>query len=305
MFKTEPDMAKQTAKNNQSLSENRVISLAAAVGDLKAHVDDMLPEGQYVKVDHFTAALSRLGRVLAQMSEHPGTLVVDRQQASTLIVSLLLVQSASSPLLEEDHSIQALLKLDAKELATAVKEVKRLIKNAHTTQMDFLSFQRELETTRNPAVSRRVLPFIGPDGRTVVTSAGPIDLSCQQKAPSTFLCEELITVDCTIARGLDESTRIFEIRTLAVQSSEFSLIHPNRMYRIELQQDAHRTAILLGQLLKAPLRVTVQIVNASILPTRVNDLTLLLEGVHLAVKDPDLLIQGLAEQLTLDFSSEG
>lgn len=137
-----------------------------------------------------------------------------------------------------------------------------------------------------------------------MTSAGPLDLSFQQKAPATFLCEERITVDCMIARGLDEATRMFEIRTLAVQSSEFSLIHPNRMYRIELQQDAHRTAILLSQLLKAPLQVTLQIANAPVLPTRANDLTLLLEGVHLDVKDPALLIKGLAEQLTLEFSPE-
>lgn len=285
---------------DSAIAEDAVIALATSLGHLPALTHELLPEGKFTSVNEFKSTLRSVGDALQALSKHRGHLVLDRKQAADLILSLALVKDTRTQPLSDDFSVQSLLKLNHKELITAASESKRILRDLEKQDMDYLGVQRAIDTTRNPEITRRVLPMLRPGGPKIPTTVGILDLSIDKASPKTLPFDGTLLVAGQIVGGLDESTGTFLFHVKTTPPVEHAVIQNNTRYRILMLYAEHRTHLLFGQLLQSNVRLTLKVDSAPLRQLSNQDLRLTLENIELELEDPYAALQRLAQQMKLD-----
>lgn len=294
--------SKKPAAQPTSIDDGIVV-FASVLGQLPSFSSGLLPEGKYTHVSEFTSALKRAGTDMHTLVEHRGDLVVDRAQASELLLSLILAKDTKTKPLSEDFGIQDLLKLNHKEVVTAVEDVKRIYRQQREHETDFLGVMKAIDATRNPELTRRVLPLIKPRASKVSSSAGVIDLSIDHEPPKALQFDEPINVSARIVGGLDESTGTFVIQVTHVPPVAHCVIRGNARYRVSMIYSEHRDRVLLGQLLQAIAKMTLKVDAVPLSQQSGQDLRVHLEQITLDMEDPDSALRRLAKQLQLDLAA--
>lgn len=297
--------SKKSRIPKSSVDQDAVIAFSTSLGHLPAFNDELLPEGRFTGIGDFKSALRRVGDAMQDLSRNRGHLVVDRQQASNLILSFALVKDTRTMPLSEDFSVQSLLKLDHKELISGAAEAKKILRELVEKDMDYTGVQQAIESTRNPGVTRRVLPMLGPAGVKIPTTAGILDLSIDRVAPKALHSDVTLAVSGSVVGGLDEITGSFLIQINSITPVEHCVVQLNARYRVAMVYAEHRTPLLLGQLLQSNVRMILKVDSAPLRQTNSHDLRLSLESIELDLDDldPDAAVQRLAKQLMLDLHS--
>lgn len=286
---------------DSAIAEDAVIALATSLGHLPALSHELLPEGKFTSVNEFKSALRSVGDALQALSKHRGHLVLDRKQASDLILSLALVKDTRTQPLSDEFSVQSLLKLNHKELITAAAESKRILRDLEQQDLDYLGVQRAIDATRNPETTRRVLPMLRPGGPKIPTTVGVLDLSIDKASPKALPFDGTLLVTGRIVGGLDESTGTFLFQVKTAPSVEHCVIQSNTRYRVSMLYAEHRTQLLFGQLLQSDVHLTLKVDSAPLRQLNNQDLRLTLENVDLELDDPNAALQRLAQQMKLEF----
>lgn len=285
---------------DSAIAEDAVIALATSLGHLPALTHELLPEGKFTSVNEFKSALRSVGDTLQALSKHRGHLVLDRKQAADLILSLALVKDTRTQPLSDDFSIQSLLKLNHKELITAASESKRILRDLEKQDMDYIGVQKAIDTTRNPEITRRVLPMLRPGGPKIPTTVGVLDLSIEKASPKSLPFDGTLVVTGKVVGGLDESTGTLLVHVKTTPPVEHCVIQSNTRYRVTMLYAEHRTHLLFGQLLQSNVRLTLKVDSAPLRQLSNQDLRLTLENIELELDDPYAALQRLAQQMKLD-----
>lgn len=283
--------------------DDGIVVFASVLGQLPSFAAGLLPEGRYTHVSDLSSALKRAGADMHALLNHRGDLVVDRAQASELLLSLILVKDTKTKPLAEDFGIKDLLKLNHKEVVTAVADVKRIFQEQREHETDFVGVMKAIDATRNPEVTRRVLPLVKPRASKVSTSVGMIDLSMDHDPPKALEFDEPINVSARIIGGLDEGAGTFVIQVTHAPPVAHCVIRANVRYRVNMIYSEHRNRILLAQLLQTTAKMTLKVDSVPLSQQGGQDLRAHLEQISLDIEDPDSALLRLAKQLKLDLAS--
>jgi hypothetical protein len=287
----------------QAHIDDGIVVFASVLGQLPSFSCDLLPAGRYTHVSDLSSALKRAGADMHALLNHRGDLVVDRAQASELLLSLILVRDTKTKPLSEDFGIQDLLKLNHKEVVSAVADVKRIYQEQREHETDFVGVMKAIDSTRNPELTRRVLPLVKPRATRVSSSAGIIDLSIDHEPPKALQFDEPINVSAKVVGGLDESSGSFVIQVTHVPPVAHCVIRANVRYRVNMIYSEHRSRILLAQLLQTTAQMTIKVDAVPLSRQGGQDLRAHLEQITFDMADPDSELLRLAKQLKLDLAS--
>ena len=287
------------AESPKSLND-AILTVASRLENVPALSNQLLPEGVYASLSDFKAALRTAGEALQQLADHRGLLVVDRQMAMDFLLSMALVMDTRTKPLDEDFSVQHLLKLEHKKVLQAATDAKRILRDLVKRDMDYVGVQRAIDSSRDPEITRKVLSLMRPGAPKISTSAGIVDLAVETPPPKALPIEGEQTVRARILGGLDESTGTFAVQLVSTPASVYNVLKVGGRYRVTMLFPDHRNSIILAQLLQAEVEIRLNVDSAPLVHSSGSDLRLTLDHVDLRLDGLDATMHRLAEQIQLD-----
>ncbi|MGS5085002.1 hypothetical protein ACVC7V_00680 [Hydrogenophaga sp. A37] len=168
------------------IPDDAIITVASRLDQVPALSSALLPEGVYASLSDFKAALRTAGDALQQLAEHRGLLVVDRKMAADFLLSMALVKHTRTKPLDDEFSVEHLLKLEHKKVLHAVTDAKKILRDLVKRDMDYVGIQRAIDTSRDPDLTRKVLPLMRPGAPKISTTAGIVDLAVETPPPKAL-----------------------------------------------------------------------------------------------------------------------
>lgn len=237
-------------------------ALFARATDIPDVVSDSLPRDMYCTVNDMIAAVKKVERQLHNLNPTAGDsmVLVNADAARDLVLTLVLLNTAigldksldPAPVIAEDHHV----------LRSMVEKIRALLIAVKDGKMSYEDVMGELEKLPNPALAFRLISLAGQKHPVVHSLAGPIDLAMEKLNIKDAHSAKVHTLRAVVSGGYDDRSGLVSLKILALVDADPRLLVVNDYIQAQVVDDAQRVNLLLSQLAKRQVQVSVQIPRA-------------------------------------------
>ena len=276
----------------------------ASASDIPAVVSEALPDGMYCTLDDMKKAMHRVEKQLLALNPVTGKhyVMVKVEDARDLTFTLVLADTRIGLVDEPDTTAAIAVKHD--ELKKTVTAIKKILNEAQSGTASFEDIRDALDKLPNPTLTSIVLSFMEKKTQVVQSLTGPIDRSFgKMPVKEVASCREH-RLKGLISGGYDEqsSTVIFEITELKAADSR--LFSTDQRISVRVVQEVHRVNLLLAQLAKVQVLVTLKVPRIPITLAENSSAILKADLIHLDLLEQQESLANikamLIQQLNLD-----
>lgn len=231
----------------------------ASASDIPAIVSDALPDEAFCTLDDMVKGLRGIESYLKAMNPSKGKhfVLINVQEARELALTLVLADTSIGldEVLDPTHAIAA----DHRQLKDTVQAVKEIIGEAQSGATNYEKVRDQLDKLPNQALITNVLSLLEQRVTTVQSLAGPIDLSMGKTPVKQVASSRNHVLRGRVAGGYDEQANTVAIEITALVDADPRLFMCGCRITVKVLQEEQRVTLLLTQLAKVQINVTLSL----------------------------------------------
>lgn len=231
----------------------------ATASDIPAVVAEALPDGMYCTLDDMQKAMRRVEKHLLAFNTSAGKhyVMVQVKEARELILTLVLADTSIG--LDEALDPVPTIAAEHAELRKTVEAVKRILGAAQTGDTNYEAVREALDKLPNPALTSSVLAFMDKKAPVVQSLAGPIDIGLGRMQVKEVASHRSHVIQGLVSGGYEEQTGTLILEVTDLKNADRRLLSVGQRISLRVLQEEHRVSLLLAQLAKVHVLVSINI----------------------------------------------
>jgi hypothetical protein len=248
-----------TEKEQNARSGYCATAFFACASDIPAVVTEALPDGVYCTLDEMLKAMRRVEKQLLALSPTAGKhfVMVQVDDARDLILTLVMADTRIG--LDKELDTTPAIKGNHTELLKTVSAIKKILGEAQSGKASFEDVRDELDKLPNPALTSTVLSLMDKKTQIVQSLAGPIDFSVGKFAVKEVASRRDQLLLCSISGGYEDQTDTVILEVADLKNADSRLFNVGQKVQTRVLQEEHRVNLLLAQLAKVHVMVTLSV----------------------------------------------
>lgn len=248
-----------TTKEGNARAGYCATAFFACASDIPAVVAEALPDGMYCTLDDMQKAMRRVEKQLLALNTSAGKhyVMVQVKEAKELILTLVLADTSVG--LDEALDPVPAITAEHNELKKTVDAVKKILGAAQSGDTSYEEIREELDKLPNPALTSSVLAYMDKKVSVVQSLAGPIDLGLGRMQVKEVASHHAHVVQGIVSGGYEEQTNTVMLEITDLKDADQRLFSIGHRISIRVLQEEHRVNLLLAQLAKVHVLVSLRV----------------------------------------------
>lgn len=277
--------------------------ISARATSIPSVVSEALGIGKFCFLKDFELVLEKVAETLRafQPDGDRGFVMIDRQSAQKLALTLVLGGLKSNELLSPEFDSSIVIKGSRSEIFSAIERVKEALARCDNPDHTIEVFREEMSAIGNPALVKSILKAISANAPTLLSEDGTtVSLSLNKKILKDLPSHKKHILK-VVSVGFDEESKTATVVVRELISADVSLFEVSDFVKVLCVDDQMRLSLLLAQAARKALEITISVPRVPITSVGQAMLSTVLENASILDFDDSEVLKGLlSDQLQFD-----